>query len=65
MPSKPLGIYFWAITANRHWQLLRPALISHFSSGDTEEGVEPQTDEARKRLENNRCGLSIRTTSLV
>ena len=52
MAPKPLGIYFWTTTGEPP---LTPAAAGSNQSllieGDTEEGVEPQTDEDRKRLE--------------
>jgi hypothetical protein len=47
MPPKPLGIYFWATTGEPS---LSAAVAGSNQSllieGDTEEGVEPQTEEA-------------------
>jgi len=52
LAPKPLGIYFWTTTGEPP---VTPAAAGSNQSllieGDTEEGVEPQTDEDRKRQE--------------
>ena len=65
MAPKPLGIYFWAITGEPP---LSAAVAGSNQSllieGDTEEGVEPQTDEARKRLEEQPLRIEFQNNIL-
>jgi hypothetical protein len=63
--TKPLGIYFWAITGEP--PLSAPVVGPNQSlliEGDTEEGVEPQTEEDRKRLEEQPLRIEFQNNIL-
>ena len=65
--SKPLGIFFWdansgepSITAS-----IQSSTQSLLIEGDTEDGVEPQTDEQRKRLEEQPLRIQFQENRLT
>jgi len=75
-PPKPLGIYFWDANAGEPTITLsiQSSTQSMLIEGDTEDGVEPQSDEARKKLEEqplriqfqeNRLSVKARKQPLV
>jgi len=65
-PPKPLGIYFWDANSGE------PSLTSSVQSstqsmlieGDTEDGVEPQTDADRKKLEEQPLRIQFQENKL-
>jgi len=65
MAPKPLGIYFWAITGDPPVSAaVAGPNQSLLIEGDTEEGVEPQTEEARKRLEEQPLRIEFQNNVL-
>jgi hypothetical protein len=65
-PPKPLGIYFWdadagepSITAS-----IQSSTQSMLIEGDTEDGVEPQTDADKKRLEEQPLRIQFQENKL-
>jgi hypothetical protein len=65
MAPKPLGIYFWAITGEPPVSAaVAGPNQSLLIEGDTEEGVEPQTEEARKRLEEQPLRIEFQNNVL-
>lgn len=65
MPPKPLGIYFWATNGEPPLSAaVSGASQSLLIEGDTEEGVEPQTEEDRKRLEEQPLRIEFRNNIL-
>jgi len=65
-PSKPLGIYFWdanagepSITAS-----IQSSTQSMLIEGDTEDGVEPQTDAEKKKLEEQPLRVQFQENKL-
>ena len=75
LPPKPLGIYFWGTTGEPSATAVVPgANQSLLVEGDTEDGVEPETEEGKKRLEeqplriefqNNILSVKAKKQSLV
>lgn len=65
MPPKPLGIYFWAITGEPPVSAaVAGSNQSLLIEGDTEEGVEPQTEDDRKRQEEQPLRIEFQNNIL-
>jgi hypothetical protein len=65
-PPKPLGIYFWDANAGEPsiTSLIQSSTQSMLIEGDTEDGVEPQTDADRKKLEEQPLRIQFQENKL-
>jgi hypothetical protein len=65
MPPKPLGIFLWGTTGEPSVTAVVPGSNqSLLVEGDTEDGVEPQTEEEKKRLEEQPLRIEFQNNIL-